>query len=226
VRSLLEAVDQRAVPIYVVLTMRTDFLGDCTAFPGLPEALNRSQYLIPRLARDERRAAIERPMEIAGAELTPRLTQQILNDIGEDPDQLPVMQHALSRLSRNWSHDSEKPIALADYTNDGATPGAIAVALNDHPQSIYDGFTPADREWTRLVFRTLTTIEKGREVRRPREMAHIWRIVGAEREADREAVVRIIRQFASDEHSLLLVTPGETPDRDIVDISHESLIRK
>src|SRR5262249_56708974 len=91
VRSLLEAVDQRDVPIYVVLTMRTDFLGDCTAFPGLPEALNRSQYLIPRLARDERRAAIERPMEIAGAELTPRLTQQILNDMGEDPDQLPVI---------------------------------------------------------------------------------------------------------------------------------------
>ena len=28
--------------------MRSDFLGDCTQFAGLAEALNRSQYLIPR----------------------------------------------------------------------------------------------------------------------------------------------------------------------------------
>ena len=54
VTSLLDAVDQFEVPIYVVLTMRTDFLGDCTLFPGLPEALNRSQYLVPRLSREQR----------------------------------------------------------------------------------------------------------------------------------------------------------------------------
>lgn len=29
--------------------MRSDFLGDCDRFAGLPEAMNRSQYLVPRL---------------------------------------------------------------------------------------------------------------------------------------------------------------------------------
>ena len=29
---------------YVVLTMRSDYLGDCAQFSGLPEALNRGQY--------------------------------------------------------------------------------------------------------------------------------------------------------------------------------------
>ena len=226
VRSLLEAVDQREVPIYVVLTMRTDFLGDCTAFPGLPEALNRNQYLIPRLTRDERRAAIEQPLEIAGAEIAPRLTQQILNDMGDDPDQLPVMQHALSQLYREWSRHPAKPLDLDDYTDNGTNAGALAVALDNHPQSIYDGFSPADRGWTRRVFRCLTTIENGREVRRPREVGRITRIVGAVNEIDREAVRRIVGQFARPEHSLLLITPGTTSDQDIVDISHESLIRK
>ena len=51
VSLLLASAHQRALPIYVVITMRSDFLGDCATFAGLPEALNRSQYLTPRLSR-------------------------------------------------------------------------------------------------------------------------------------------------------------------------------
>jgi hypothetical protein len=44
VKLLLGAVGQREVPIFVVLTMRSDFLGDCAQFRDLPETLNDSQY--------------------------------------------------------------------------------------------------------------------------------------------------------------------------------------
>src|SRR6516225_486625 len=36
---LLESARQQDVPIFVVLTMRSDFLGDCSLFAGLPEAI-------------------------------------------------------------------------------------------------------------------------------------------------------------------------------------------
>src|SRR6516162_9098794 len=36
--------------VYVVITLRSDYLGDCARFRGLPEALNESQYLVPRMA--------------------------------------------------------------------------------------------------------------------------------------------------------------------------------
>jgi hypothetical protein len=107
VKSLLDAVDQFEAPIYVVITMRTDFLGDCTLFPDLPETLNGSQYLVPRLTREQRRDSIERPIEIAGAEIAPRLVQQVLNDVGDDPDQLPVMQHALARMYGFWKEKGQ-----------------------------------------------------------------------------------------------------------------------
>src|SRR6185436_3346975 len=45
VNLLLEARVQANVPIYIVLTMRSDFLGDCAQFPGLAEAINEGQYL-------------------------------------------------------------------------------------------------------------------------------------------------------------------------------------
>ncbi len=47
VNLLLEAKAQTNYPIYIVLTMRSDFLGDCTQFPGLAEAINAGQYLVP-----------------------------------------------------------------------------------------------------------------------------------------------------------------------------------
>ena len=49
VKLLLQAAQQTEVPVYVVITMRSDFLGDCDKFRGLPEAISDSQYLIPRL---------------------------------------------------------------------------------------------------------------------------------------------------------------------------------
>ena len=56
---------RQACPIFVVLTMRSDFLGDCAQFPGLAEAINAGQYLVPRMTRDERRAAIDGPVGVA-----------------------------------------------------------------------------------------------------------------------------------------------------------------
>ena len=43
-------------PLYVVMTMRSEFLGECNLFRGFPEALNRSQYLVPRLSQQPSRA--------------------------------------------------------------------------------------------------------------------------------------------------------------------------
>jgi hypothetical protein len=69
--------------IYVVLTMRSDFLGDCAKFWDLPEAINESQYLIPRLTRDQLREAIVGPVAVGKGQIAPRLVNQLLNDIGD-----------------------------------------------------------------------------------------------------------------------------------------------
>jgi hypothetical protein len=52
--------------VYIVLTMRSDYLGKCAQFRGLPEALNDSQYLVPQMSRDQLREAIEGPVAWAG----------------------------------------------------------------------------------------------------------------------------------------------------------------
>ena len=109
---LLAAHAQQQHPIYVVLTMRSDFLGDCSQFSGLPEAINEGQYLVPRMTRDERRAAIVGPVGVVGAEISPVLLTRLVNDIGDNPDQLSILQHALNRTWARWQNEGGEAGAL------------------------------------------------------------------------------------------------------------------
>ncbi len=73
VKLLLEAVQQEELPIYIVITMRSDFIGDCMDFAGLPEAVNSGLYLVPRMTRDELRSAITGPVAVGGGYISQRL---------------------------------------------------------------------------------------------------------------------------------------------------------
>ncbi len=73
------------LPLFVILTMRSDFLGDCALFPGLPELLSDSQFLTPRLSRPQRRQAIEGPAKVEGGQVEPILINRLLNDMGAAP---------------------------------------------------------------------------------------------------------------------------------------------
>jgi energy-coupling factor transporter ATP-binding protein EcfA2 len=95
---LLRATEQAEIPIFVVLTMRSDYLGACAVFRGLPEALNNAHYLVPKMTRLQLQEAIEEPLAAAGTSIHPGLVQQILNECEEEPDYLPVLQHLLFRM--------------------------------------------------------------------------------------------------------------------------------
>ena len=88
---------RREVPIHVVVTMRSDFIGDCARFHGLPQAVSESQFLVPGMTRDQREDVIRKPLELAGAEIDPDVVQRALNATNEEPDQLPILQHAMMR---------------------------------------------------------------------------------------------------------------------------------
>src|SRR5205085_744322 len=130
VKLLLEAARQREHSVYVVLTMRSDFLGDCAQFWDLPEAINEGQYLIPRMTRDQRAEAITGPLTVCGGEITQRLVNRLLNDTGDNPDMLPILQHALMRTWENWAgdHADGEPVDLRHYE----AIGTMSAALSQH----------------------------------------------------------------------------------------------
>lgn len=222
VKLLLQATSQEEVPIYVVLTMRADFIGDCMEYQGLPEALNASQYLVPRLTRDELRSAITGPAAVAGGEVAPRLVLRLLNDLGNDHDRLPVLQHALMRSWDNWARNraSGEPMDIRHYE----AVGTMLDALSRHTEEAYSEVGSDQLQGvTEGVFKALTdTVADPRGTRRPCSVSTLSAITGAS-EAD---VIASIEPFRREGRSFLM-PPGNIPldSSTIVDLSHESLMR-
>ena len=221
VNLLLEVCAHPELPIYVVLTMRSDFLGECAQFFGLPEAINRGQYLVPRMTREERRAAIVGPTAVGGAELGPVLLTRLVNDVGDNPDQLSILQHALNRTWDQWQQaGGQGPLTLSHYE----AVGTMAHALSRHAEEAFEKLPEGrERVVARLLFKAITdTAADARGTRRPTRMDALGEITGAT-PAELTAVIDVFREPS---RSFLMPPAGTplTPDTPI-DISHESLMR-
>ena len=222
VKLLLEAKEQKSVRIYIVLTMRSDFLGDCAQFRNLPEAINDSQYLIPRMTRDQLRSAIMSPITRYRAKIAPRLVNCLLNDVGDDPDQLPILQHALMRTWDYWvnDHEGDEPIDLRHYEN----VGGMNEALSRHANEVYDELdTLGKKKIAEILFKQLTeTGADNRGFRRPTKLEKVGAVAGA----TFDEVGAVVEEFRQQGKSFLMPPPHETlTPNTVLDISHESLMR-
>ena len=217
---MLALSEQRQLPIYVVMAMRSDFLGDCDNFYGLPEAMNRSQYLIPRLTREQLRQAIEGPINLFDGSISPQLLERVLDDVGDKSDQLPPMQHALMRTWERWKFENARSgdpqVDIEHYE----AIGRIEDALSKDAEAALMGMSDEHLKVTEWMFQALTDTDAyQRRIRRPLHLSEIVAITGA----SRERILEIIERFKSGGRSFLTVT-AEADSR--IEISHESLIRQ
>lgn len=223
VSLLLESAQQREAPIYVVLTMRSDFFGDCAAFAGLPEALNRSQYLTPRLSREQRRAAIAGPARVFGGDVAPDLVNRLLNEMGNDPDQLPLMQHLLMRM---WTWrtpgqaDTGRTLTIEDYE----AVGGLRHALSNHANEAFDHLDDRQKLIAETLFRRLSERAPGsRDIRRPTPAGEVVELAGA----TRAELTDVADVFRAPGCSFVVPQWPQPLDNDtILDITHEALIRQ
>ena len=220
VNLLLEAASSPH-PIYVVITMRSDFLGDCAQFEGLPEAINRGQYLVPRMSRDERGSAIAGPAAVAGGEISPILLTRLVNDVGDNPDQLSILQHALNRTWAEWQRQGGAgAVDLPHYE----AVGTMTHALDYHAEKAY-GELQGDQQKRicEKVFQAIT--DKGtdaRGIRRPTSAAALCAITGV----SIEELTSVLAAFRKPSRSFVMPPASDAIASDtVIDISHESLMR-
>jgi WD40 repeat protein len=254
VKLLIEGTRAPGLPLYVVLTMRSEYLGDCAQFRDLPETINDGQYLIPRMTRENWRAAIEGPLRLVGVPPSPALVQRLLNDVtkiegaasrasssGDEADALPLLQHALNRTwdafeSERAKGKPEKQLLLRHYSGVGGIEGALSRHLDEAlARARHKVGADADRIAERVFQRLRTRDVKGREARAPLPFGELVEIVGAPA-AQVGAVLDCFRdndrpfltpRLASDD-SRLAADPDANrlkPATEI-DITHECLLRR
>ncbi|MGH8576662.1 MAG: SUMF1/EgtB/PvdO family nonheme iron enzyme [Gammaproteobacteria bacterium] len=244
VKLLLRSAAEPEVPIYVLITMRTDFLGQCSLFYGLPDAINSGIYLTPRLDRDQLTSVIASPLALADGSIDGALVGHLINTLG-DEDELPVLEHALLRM---WQYSRETgrthldesdfeamcpPPADPGSGEAGADQTAVAevaksprlnYALDSHASEIYDRLTPAQQRIARRLFLALSERREGQDVRRPQRLRDLLDDIGQESGDD---VLAVIDAFRAEGVGFLMPPAREgIEDGKVIDISHESLIRQ
>lgn len=222
-------------PIFIVLTMRSEFLGHCDAFLGLPEAVSQSQFLTPRMTREQLKDAIVRPLQLFEAVAHPALVNRILNDVGTDPDSLPLMQHALLRTWQNAKEEFEKQplesrqkveLKIADYEKAGGLRRALSLHADEACAELLSD--PVQGELYQRIVRQLflslcRQTSEGVVVRDPIQVTEAAAIAGV----SAESILRVTAVFCKEGRNFITSSAGnhDLAPNSTLDISHESLIR-
>jgi hypothetical protein len=126
--NLMYAASQPSPAVYVILTVRADFYGDCARYSELGKSLSQSHILLGGMSREELQTAIEKPAALVGGRVEPQLTVALLDD-ADHPDCLPLFQFVLQKL---WN-EGGPVLRLAEYERMGKLGGA----LNQHAEDLY-----------------------------------------------------------------------------------------
>jgi len=215
VRMILDARTENY--LYVVLTMRSDYIGDCAQFRDLPECINAGQYLIPRLTIEEQKQIIQRPVWALQAKISTVLVDKLIRDVGSEPQHLPVLQHALMRIWEDWAKTPAKEL---DDTNYQAI-GGLQEALNRHADEVYAGLPSDEHRWiAKRIFQRITLKDRTKRVtRRPAKLEAIYSITYAAKLERQRMVQDVIARYR--EEGCNFLAPSDQGD--LIDISHESL---
>ena len=217
--------------LYVVLTMRSEFLGACAQYSGFAEAVNRTQYLLPRMDHADLVRAIREPAQLYGGFVSLDLAERLITDAGSGQDVLPLIQHGLAALCRSQldgsiSAGGAEPslprgwrLELADYQ----TAGDLAYLLSKHADDAAKLEDPGRALVVERLFRALTDINaEGQAIRRRQTLDELERAIGTT--ADK--MLPILDDFRAEGTTFLSpYAPEPIEAADLIDISHEALIR-
>ncbi len=221
VNLLLNAIQQRNVPVYAAVTMRSDFIARCSVFPSLTDEINKSNYLVPQMSREQKKMVIEGPVAVGGGRISQRLVKKLLGDMGKNQDQLPILQHALMRTWDYWiqNHEEGEPMDLRHYN----AVGKISQALSQHANESFEELTSREKEIADILFKSIT--EKSQDnkgMRRPSKL----KLVADLADADTQEVIAVVEHFRKPGRSFLMPAHYVPLTSDsVIELSHESLMR-
>ncbi|NET47732.1 MAG: hypothetical protein F6K09_03205 [Merismopedia sp. SIO2A8] len=213
INLLLDAINVGNLAL--VLALRADFYGYVLSHRPFRDALQRfTPQLLSSMNRKELQSCIEKPLEKSGVSLEAELTQRILDDVGEEPGNLPLLEFALFEL---WNNQQNGKLTHSIYDKIGGVKKAIA----NHAEKVYGQLNEIQQKQAQYIFTQLVCPGRGTEdTRRLATRSEIgvenWDLVNH---------LANYREYSTDYQARLLVTGwDEGKNENTIEIIHEALI--
>ncbi len=190
-----------APPLVLLITLRADFMGQALAYRPFADALQAGSLLLGPMHRDEIRAAITRPAQKQGAAFEPGLVDRILDDVGEEPGNLPLLEFALTLLwDRSLTHEAYEALGHVD--------GSLA----RYAEQVFKDLDSAEqRRMPQILTQLVQPGEGTGDTRRVATRAQVG-----------ETNWPLTRRMAD---KRLVVTGRDAAGNEIVELAHEALIQ-
>ncbi|TKB70058.1 MAG: DUF4062 domain-containing protein [Nitrospira sp.] len=191
----------------VIATIRSEFLGKLEEYESTLALLN-SPYrhhlgpVSPRVLQD----MIEKPAHATGYEFEQGLVERILQDTGQEPGNLALVEYALKQL---FERRKGRIFRMEAYEAIGGVVGAIATKTND----VLSGLDEQVGGSFDRVFAELMHLERERPPTRRRAAVSMF--------SSNQAAKKLIDALAGQE-CRVLVTSG-TGQEAVVEVAHEKL---
>ena len=204
---LLYAV-QNAPAFTLVLTLRADFLGKALDYQPMGEAFKKyPPVLLTPMKPEELQAAIAQPAAKLKVELEQGLTSKLIDDLGNQPGRLPLLEFTLSLL---WEKHDKWYLTHKAYEEIGGLEKALAKYADD----VLNPLSAADKEKAERIFIQLISPGEGTE--------------DTKRKATRGEVGEknwdLVEFLAN--NRLVVTGWDESSQQETVEIIHEALIRE
>ncbi len=196
----------------VVITVRGDSFGSVLSLPrDFASAVDRGQMNLLAISRKGMAEVIETPAERVGLRFEPGLATLILDEVREEPGQLPLVEFALAEL---WQRSRPgSTLTLEAYSAVGRVSGAIAQRAQQFSASL----SPPDRESLRRLMSRLVRVaerpEAGLDTRQRLRLSELPPVM-----------LPLVRRLAD---VRLVVTSRDLSTGDeTAEVAHEALIRE
>jgi WD40 repeat protein len=197
-------------PATVVLTLRGDFYGRALTHRGLVDRLQDAVVNLGPMTREELRSTLEKPAtdKEVGLEFEPGLVDHILDDVGDEPGNLPLLEFMLKEL---WEDRRGRLLHFEAYEKMKGIKGAIATRAG---RIFETELTAEQQQAARRVLMRLVRPGEGTPDTRRRAVLP----------TEDENALTVVHKLAN---ARLLVTGRDETrtDAQTVEIAHEALIQ-
>ncbi|MBZ4415748.1 CHAT domain-containing protein [Myxococcus sp. RHSTA-1-4] len=207
--------------VVVLATIRVDYLGRCgeLVVDAAGTRLDTVMYsdahrlFVTGLQGEGLRAAIERPALKVGLTFEPGLVDRLLQDVGQEPGALPLLQYALDQL---WEEREGHQLTHRAYADIGGVAGALSRAADQ----LYAALSTGEQRQARRLLVELVDLQPGPSMG-TRMRVRLQQLHPAPGEA-RDSFERVLAALLT---ARLLTRQEDEAGEAWLRISHESLIR-
>ena len=209
--NLLEGSADRLGGLSVVLTLRSDFLGETQDHQIFNRIVCQQGVIVPAMSAEELRRAITEPARLAGYRFDKALVDLLIQDTRDREGALPLLQFTLTRIWEGLERGVDAAETLEQI-------GGVGGALAGEAQRIFELLPPVDQSIVRRAFQAMVQLGEGTQDTRRR--VPIEEVVSA---ADDPHHVRAVLSRFTEPGCRLVTLSSEDEGREVAEVTHEAL---